>query len=861
MMRSLAPRVRRPATWLAVLGAFVLGGPAPAVAVPLPLSIERVHPVDDAGTTLMTGREAARVAGDPDLFKVKADVWLGNSGTSNLEVASVATSYPGSGIGPNSDPPANVQIIPAGDVGRVRVFDGITRELPVPLPPTLKVTIGFVGTSETFELSMPLAFYANATAVGSRVFPYKAEDLDPGHHWAYGNRHIDNFSTVRDRYAYDFGVRRWDGATWTERGLDGNGDPLPGTSNSDFLAFGKPIYAVADGIIVVCTRGVAENVPNVPGSDGGNELWIQHGDEVVRYAHFKDGSLSAALCPFDDASSHDVEAQDIHVTAGQQLGLTGNTGMSFGPHLHISVHRRTDRSVPLETGFELADSRPLGFHNVRIASHATSIDALGPSPSFRASHGPIFPSNTLITPNPCGLDIPSPGGIEIARHGISEDCYQDVFNLIVGAAYRPVFVDGYDVAGAVFFNAVFRPGDVAWVASHGLTGETYQEQFDELTEQGYRLHHIDSYRSGGQILYAPIFEQRSGPGWTAYHGLTTAEHLAGLEALRDSGFVPVRVSVVDPGDESGRRWTALFEQVAVDSWNIVDVPTGDYQAAFDAEIDAGRLPTTVHGDRTALGARLTAVFVDPIGGAWSAVHGLNSAEYDAAHDAAFASGKLLRAVAGYEESEHRFAAVWRSLLDTSATSGPPTFTNSTTATLTFASNDPWARFECRLDGATAYTPCTSPRTYTALGEGSHTFRVRAIDRDGLRDPTPATRSWVVDLTPPSVDITRPLPGFTYISDVSHPGTAQVIKVVGFVTVRAVATDALSGVASVAFTVDGNAVPPASVTFDPATSTWSFTLTPTAKGQNTYVIGATATDVAGNSASDSISVLGVKTGPP
>ena len=56
------------------------------------------------------------------------------------------------------------------------------------------------------------------------------------------------------------------------------------------------------------------------------------------------------------------------------------------------------------------------------------------------------------------------------------------------------------------------------------------------------------------------------------------------------------------------------------------------------------------------------------------------------------------------------------------------------------------------------------------------------------------------------------------------------------------------------------VPAAAVSFS-APSTWSFTFTPTQNGQTTYTIGVTATDKAGNSASDSISVLGVKTGKP
>ena len=207
----------------------------------------------------------------------------------------------------------------------------------------------------------------------------------------------------------------------------------------------------------------------------------------------------------------------------------------------------------------------------------------------------------------------------------------------------------------------------------------------------------------------------------------------------------------------------------------------------------------------------------------------------------------------------RFAAVWRSLLTTSVSGGPGAYTNSTSATLSFGSNDPWARFECQLDGS-SFSSCTSPKTYLGLAEGSHSFHVRALDRDSLRDPVGASRSWVVDLTPPIVDLVRPAPGFTYTNDAPSPRDDGKIKVVGSVTVQAVATDALSGVASVAFTVDGNPVPAAGVSFT-APSTWSFTFTPTQKGQTTYTIGVTATDKAGNSASDSISVLGVKTGKP
>jgi RNA polymerase sigma factor (sigma-70 family) len=77
--------------------------------------------------------------------------------------------------------------------------------------------------------------------------------------------------------------------------------------------------------------------------------------------------------------------------------------------------------------------------------------------------------------------------------------------------------------------------------------------------------------------------------------------------------------------------------------------------------------------------------------------------------------------------------------NTTITSGPGTVTEAASATFVFGS-EPGASFECLLDGA-GWTSCSSPRTYTGLGVGVHTFAVRAVDAVGNRDPTPATWRW------------------------------------------------------------------------------------------------------------------------
>lgn len=87
--------------------------------------------------------------------------------------------------------------------------------------------------------------------------------------------------------------------------------------------------------------------------------------------------------------------------------------------------------------------------------------------------------------------------------------------------------------------------------------------------------------------------------------------------------------------------------------------------------------------------------------------------------------------------------------DTTIVSGPLGASTSQTATFTFLSPDagPGATFECSLDGS-AFAACASPVEYGALAMGVHTFAVRVRDANGNYDPTPATRTWLIDATPP-----------------------------------------------------------------------------------------------------------------
>lgn len=81
--------------------------------------------------------------------------------------------------------------------------------------------------------------------------------------------------------------------------------------------------------------------------------------------------------------------------------------------------------------------------------------------------------------------------------------------------------------------------------------------------------------------------------------------------------------------------------------------------------------------------------------------------------------------------------------DTRLTSGPEATTTATSAAFTFDSFQiDLAGFQCSLDHA-SFAPCVSPKVYSALSQGPHSFEVSAVDAFGNVDSTPATAQWTV----------------------------------------------------------------------------------------------------------------------
>jgi large repetitive protein len=81
-------------------------------------------------------------------------------------------------------------------------------------------------------------------------------------------------------------------------------------------------------------------------------------------------------------------------------------------------------------------------------------------------------------------------------------------------------------------------------------------------------------------------------------------------------------------------------------------------------------------------------------------------------------------------------------------SKPAPVTSGTSATFEFADSDSNATLECRLDNG-EFSVCLSPKTYSSLADGQHTFGVRAVDPSNTEPISGiASYTWTVDTIPP-----------------------------------------------------------------------------------------------------------------
>lgn len=634
-----------------VLPALVLLPALPAEATLSGVTISQVQPLNTAAPNqLWIERVAPTSASAGPTWRVNVDMKVKAPTAHGVTLTSVTTSYPGSSLTPSTT--TLNKSISAGSSYFLVVPE--SRRFAFPIATNIRFTLNFSGY-DSITVDRTLKEYVNKTPSGGYRFP--ANPVSGGY-WANlighenGSGHNTHHRGVQNqRFAYDLVVDKWDPARskWT--------DVKPGTdgsSNDEYWTFGTPIYAMADGYIRKCRRDQVDNVPGTPDPTPeveGNHLYIEHAPgEVVLYAHFKAGSISSSLCPAAAADN-----LNIFVKQGQFLGYSGNTGNSYGPHLHL--HLADIKGFG--TSDAPAQGLPLRFNHATTRTYTGY--SPGASPGFasltNSSEGAL-PDWNLIQPNSCGWNRVVPGGTEFARHGVNLSCWQEEFDDI-SLSYRLVWRQQVDYGSQAYVASIWRPkAGLPWVSRSGLTASGYQSVFDTYTNAGYRLTHVDSYLQSGAVRYSAVFTKTTGPAWKAYHGVSAATHQSNFNSFTSQGYVPTNVSVVVV--DGARYYTALYEKVSVGSFTLSStVPESDYQTYFNQQTAAGRKLTYVDVYRDGSINRFSVVFEQNVGSNWAAIHNATSAQYQSAYTSNVSAGRLTRAVAAYSSSGLKYAGLWR----------------------------------------------------------------------------------------------------------------------------------------------------------------------------------------------------------
>jgi hypothetical protein len=95
---------------------------------------------------------------------------------------------------------------------------------------------------------------------------------------------------------------------------------------SDYFCFGKSVYSAAAGYVAKVVNSIPDNAIGEANTvdNWGNYVSISHGyGFYTLYAHLKEGSVKLA--------------EGDYVKSGEKIGLVGNSGRSFVPHLHFQA--------------------------------------------------------------------------------------------------------------------------------------------------------------------------------------------------------------------------------------------------------------------------------------------------------------------------------------------------------------------------------------------------------------------------------------------------------------------------------------------------------------------------------------------
>jgi hypothetical protein len=153
------------------------------------------------------------------------------------------------------------------------------------------------------------------------------------------------------------------------------------------MDLGVPIFALDHGVVVASQDGNPDRNVCSSRCSPANFVVVDHGHgRIVMYWHMKRTSVAVSV--------------GDPVTPGQQLGLTGSSGFTTWPHLHLEFVRSGTLEEPFTGPCNPGESgwvnQPAVAASVRVLDFTTSYQPISTSPSQPYSHsGQIARTDTL----------------------------------------------------------------------------------------------------------------------------------------------------------------------------------------------------------------------------------------------------------------------------------------------------------------------------------------------------------------------------------------------------------------------------------------------------------------------------------
>lgn len=361
------------------------------------------------------------------------------------------------------------------------------------LPTSLTIELYFKNFSAPVKVTKKLAPYQESFGL-----PFKDSDLDEDEVWYSSSTHGGGSQV----FAYDMVVVGYSNNKWSRK-LPGK----DGSQNNHHRVYGKPIYAIADGVVVRFTNDMIENpkpgerAPDTGG--GGNSFVIRHGNIQALYAHMQKGSLNPSLL-----------REGAIIKKGDFLGKAGNSGKSSGPHLHIHISNDGNfRPFLFDEGFTIGAE----YYSKPFATEKWSeLKKIG-IPGFASKRSFISPSKN----HPFGdVLIEHKDGTRGSFIGVWEGKKENEF-VIMGAEWgaftkrwaklskekkvRLIDLDVVNVNGTFRYNGIFKDGTGKYALYQFDSWDKFTKKWSDLNKENLRLIDIETFVSNNKRFYIGVW--------------------------------------------------------------------------------------------------------------------------------------------------------------------------------------------------------------------------------------------------------------------------------------------------------------------------------------------------------------------